>query len=207
MEGDRPVLPGQHARAEAFAQRVHLVTRDRFEHPHVRLRRGDGDGVEQCARIRRHACSAREHRIADGGWDLLVGGRQDLSHEEWIAGGLAVELFGVDPRRSSEGCHGAGQVGFRVSSAGGNWTVSVNPGAGVTNGRIRIFNACYYRLCSAPGTGHVKGVHRDVGVAGRGGTSHRNHHRVTPRCEAGSRKHDFGRESGTSRGNSASGVD
>src|SRR5712691_1311404 len=57
-----------------------------------------------------------------------------------------VGIAGTEPAhfrsREAESCRGASSVGFRVSPAGGNWTSAVDPGAGVTNGRIRIFNAC-----------------------------------------------------------------
>src|SRR5207249_3206878 len=75
--------------------------------------------------------------------------------------------------------------------------------ASVTNGRIRIFNAC----CGTHSTGHVERIDDNLGAARGGGTSHRDYHCVTVGCEARGREYDLRRESWTTRGGRASSVD
>src|SRR6266404_7812661 len=152
-----------------------------------------------------------------------TGGGED--HGQFIARSVGIYLTHEDPvyrdsrltivataetepahagSREAECCYGAGQVGFRVSPAGGPCVGPVNPGARIAHGRIRIFNACR----SAPGTtGHVERIDDNVAAARGGGTTHRDHHGVTAGCERRGLKHGFGCQSRTSRGSRASSVD
>src|SRR2546426_930664 len=116
-----------------------------------------------------------------------------LTHEDPVDRDSRLTIVGIagtEPAHGgsseAEGCRGAGHLGFRVSPTSGNRIGSVNPSAGVTNGWIRIFNAC----CGAH-IGHVERIDDNVGAARGGGTSHRDHHAVTAACEARGRKYDL----------------
>src|SRR5438046_2978273 len=102
----------------------------------------------------------------------------DLELEDPVHGDAGDAVVGAEESepaharsRETEASHGAGYLGFRESPAAGPGIGSVNPGAGVAHGRIRIVKACG----DPTSTGHVERIDDDVGAACGGGAGDRDH--------------------------------
>ena len=91
-ERHRPRPGDNDARADAFLQTLRAVARKRVEQPQLRLATRHRDGVQQHPRPGTELRDATEHRVADGGGDLLARRRQRLGDEEGVSGRLGVEL-------------------------------------------------------------------------------------------------------------------
>ena len=82
------------------------VAGDCLQQPDLSVRRKNGHAFEECARGLSEPRRACEDRVADRGRDVIAVDGQCLDDEEWIAGGLAVQLVDIEVMRSGELRHG-----------------------------------------------------------------------------------------------------
>jgi hypothetical protein len=101
-ERDPRRLGDQHSGGQALLQRVGGRAGERLEEPELGSRRYDGDRFLQRSCGRAEPGGPGEHRVPDRVRDPLRLGGQRLDDEERVAGGLAVELVGVDTIRLGE---------------------------------------------------------------------------------------------------------
>ena len=94
-----PPAGDEHARRQRLVERVDRLRGHDLEQCQVGLGRDDGHRVEEQPRPRTEPRRAGQHRVPDRVGDRVGAGASALDDEERVAGGLAVELVGVDTGR------------------------------------------------------------------------------------------------------------
>ena len=109
-EADRLSFGRQHPGGQAFVQRSGCVAREPLEQPELGPRRYDRDRLEHGRRRSLSTRRAGQHRLPPRRRDL-PSPPQAPRDEEWVPGGLPMELVGVDAvrgRQLSNGLRGQG---------------------------------------------------------------------------------------------------
>src|SRR5439155_1949344 len=89
-------------RRQALVETVDFLPGECLKQPELGLRRDDGDRLEEPPGGRTEARGAGEDRVPDRVRYLLGARGERLDDEERVAGGLAVEVVGVDGVRFGE---------------------------------------------------------------------------------------------------------
>jgi hypothetical protein len=95
-------LDDEHAGGQALVQTVGRIIGECLQEPELGLRRHDRDRFEEHGSGGAEPRGAGEHRVPDRLRDPLRAGGERFDDEERVAGGLAVELVGVDAVRLGE---------------------------------------------------------------------------------------------------------
>ena len=101
----------EHARDEAFLERLDALARHSLEQPELDPLRRDRDRFEQVPGRRAEPGGAPEHRRADRVRDLVATGGQGLRDEERVAGRLPIQLTRVDLRGPASSATASGENG------------------------------------------------------------------------------------------------
>jgi hypothetical protein len=102
-------LGDEHAGRQALVQLAGRVAGDRLQQPGLGVRRHDRDRFQERRSRRAEPRGTGEDRVPDHVRDPVHAGAERLDHEERVAGGLAVELAGVDAVRLGEPRHHLGR--------------------------------------------------------------------------------------------------